>query len=208
MRWSPLGPEHHAPLGVVCPRLRTACPSRISASTAFSRAFGSGGNDARVLQMPPDPRRWALTSMCAFSISQARDADRRVLRLETGRGRGTSSRTGRFRRGVPQSGNQPSVSCGRCGFPLVGCWRGHGRVRPFASADEGRAQSSRVSYLDALGASVREKIPGCGAKTHKALLKAFKTELPAPSCRTCGERMERHHRTKKTIWSPFGPVRI
>lgn len=81
-------------------------------------------------------------------------------------------------------------------------------MRPFASADEGGAQSSRVSYLDALEAWIRVKMLECGAKTYEALLKAFEAELPTPSCRTCGERMERHDRTGKTIRSRFGPVRM
>ena len=41
------------PLGLACPRLRTARSSRISASTASARASGSGGNGVRILQAPP-----------------------------------------------------------------------------------------------------------------------------------------------------------
>ena len=72
---------------------------------------------------------------------------------------------------------------------------------------EAELRAGGVPDLDAIEASTRDGLLGCGTALYAALLEALGGELPSPPCPDCGRRMERHSRTGKTFQARMGPVR-
>ncbi len=73
---------------------------------------------------------------------------------------------------------------------------------------EAELRNGGVPDLDAIEASIRDGLMGCGTALYAALLEALGAELPSPPCPDCGRRMERHSRAGKTFQARMGPVRI
>ena len=68
-----------------------------------------------------------------------------------------------------------------------------------------------VPDLDAIETSVRDGMPGGGAKCYAALLETVDARLAdksRPSCPSCGRRMERRGRVGKTFGTRLGEVRV
>ena len=64
---------------------------------------------------------------------------------------------------------------------------------------EAELRSGGVPDLDAIEASIRDGLPGCGTALYAALPEALGAELPSPPCLDCGRRIERHSRAGKTF---------
>ena len=68
-----------------------------------------------------------------------------------------------------------------------------------------------VPDLDAIETSIRDGVPGGGAKRYAALLETVDARLAGksrPSCPSCGRRMERRGRVGKTFGTRLGEVRV
>ena len=83
-----------------------------------------------------------------------------------------------------------------------------GRSLPLLTAE---LPGSGVPDLDAIETTVRDSVPGGGAKCCAALLETVDAHLAGksrPSCPSCGRRMERRGRVGKTFGTRLGEVRV
>ena len=84
-----------------------------------------------------------------------------------------------------------------------------GRSLPLLTAE---LPGGGVPDLDAIETTVRDGVPGGGAKRYAALLETVDARLAGsksrPSCPSCGRRMERRGRVGKTFGTRLGEARV